>query len=118
MHAGAGGADGGGGEGIAGRESWRGVFAASVSEMAPLASVAGIGVIELLALGSWCRRRRLAASAWLEARVEKREQISEISCRPATWRIATRASSLALKQRSYKVKKSSLEMAAIRVTGC
>jgi hypothetical protein len=67
--------------GIARRESWSAVFAAGVSEMAPLASAAGIWVIALLALGSWCRRRHLAAGAWLEARVEKREQISEISWR-------------------------------------
>ncbi len=101
MHAGAGGADGGGGEGIAGRELWSAVHAAGVGEMALLASASSIGVKAPLALGSWCRQwrqRRLAASAWLEARDEEREQVSEISCCPAAWHIATQASSLVLIQ--------------------
>jgi hypothetical protein len=72
LHTGAGGADGGGGDGIIGHEWWSAVSAAGVGVMALLASAAGIGVIAPLALGLGRRRRRLAAGALLEAKVEER----------------------------------------------
>jgi hypothetical protein len=64
--------------------------------IASLVSAADIGMIASLALGSG-----LAACAWLKAGVEDREEVSDISCPPAAWRIATGATSPALMQRSY-----------------
>jgi hypothetical protein len=55
-----------------------------------------------LASGSRRRQCRQAAEAWIEEGVEEREQVRDISCRPAAWHIATHC--------SYKANKSSLEI--------